>query len=66
MKRSISLWLGMTAVAGFLDWLLHRPTHSNPPAAAAEPPARFTGASLIRPATPGGGNVSLSTDGGET
>ena len=64
MKRTFSLWLGMTAVAGMLAFAL-------PSAQAQAPPAEKTGkihGHVINPTgqPQGGGTVSLSTDGGHT
>ena len=64
MKRTFSLWLGMTAVAGMLAFAL-------PSAQAQAPSAEKTGkihGHVINPTgqPQGGGTVSLSTDGGHT
>jgi tetratricopeptide (TPR) repeat protein len=64
MKRTFSLWLGMTAVAGILAFAL-------PSAQAQAPPTEKMGkihGHVINPTgqPQGGGTVSLSTDGGHT
>jgi tetratricopeptide (TPR) repeat protein len=64
MKRTFSLWLGMTAVAGMLAFAL-------PSAQAQTPPVEKTGkihGHVINPTgqPQGGGTISLSTDGGHT
>jgi tetratricopeptide (TPR) repeat protein len=64
MKRTFSLWLGMTAFAGMLAFAL-------PSAQAQAPSAEKTGkihGHVINPTgqPQGGGTVSLSTDGGHT
>jgi tetratricopeptide (TPR) repeat protein len=64
MKRTLSFWLGMTAVAGMLAFAL-------PSAQAQAPSAEKTGkihGHVINPTgqPQGGGTVSLSTDGGHT
>ena len=64
MKRTFSLWLGMTAVAGMLAFAL-------PSAQAQAPAAEKTGkihGHVINPTgqPQGGGTISLSTDGGHT
>jgi tetratricopeptide (TPR) repeat protein len=64
MKRTLSFWLGMTAVAGMLAFAL-------PSAKAQAPSAEKTGkihGHVINPTgqPQGGGTVSLSTDGGHT
>ena len=68
MKRSISLWLGMTAVAGFLALALAPANAQQPaPAAAAGATGKIHGRVINPTGQPqAGGNVSLSTDGGAT
>ncbi|MGB7266473.1 MAG: hypothetical protein WBC92_13230 [Terracidiphilus sp.] len=64
MKRTFSLWLGLTAVAGMLA-LSPAPTRAQAPAAATM--GKIHGRVINPTGQPqGGGNVSLSTDGGVT
>ncbi len=62
MKRTFSLWLGMTAVAGMLAFAL-----PSAQAQAAEKTGKIHGHVINPTGQPqGGGTVSLSTDGGHT
>jgi tetratricopeptide (TPR) repeat protein len=64
MKRTFSLWLGMTAVAGMLAFALPS-AHAQAP--AAEKMGKIHGHVINPTGQPqGGGTVSLSTDGGHT
>jgi len=64
MKRTFSLWLGMTAVAGMLALAL---PSAQAQAQAAEKTGKIHGHIINPTGQPqGGGTVSLSTDGGAT
>jgi len=64
MKRTFSLWLGMTAVAGMLAFAL---PSAQAQAAAAEKMGKIHGHVINPTGQPqGGGTISLSTDGGHT
>ena len=66
MKRSISLWLGMTAVAGLLAFAL-APANAQQAAPAAGATGKIHGRVINPTGQPqAGGSVSLSTDGGAT
>ena len=64
MKRTFSLWLGMTAVAGMLAFALASAQAQTPP---AEKMGKIHGHVINPTGQPqGGGTISLSTDGGHT
>ena len=64
MKRTFSLWLGMTAVAGMLAFALPSAQAQAP---AAEKMGKIHGHVINPTGQPqGGGTISLSTDGGHT
>jgi tetratricopeptide (TPR) repeat protein len=64
MKRTFSLWLGMTAVAGMLAFAIPSAPAQAP---AAEKMGKIHGHVINPTGQPqGGGTVSLSTDGGHT
>lgn len=64
MKRTFSLWLGMTAVAGMLAFAL---PSAHAQAAPAEKMGKIHGHVINPTGQPqGGGTISLSTDGGHT
>jgi tetratricopeptide (TPR) repeat protein len=64
MKRTFSLWLGMTAVAGMLAFALPS-AHAQAP--SAEKLGKIHGHVINPTGQPqGGGTISLSTDGGHT
>ncbi len=66
MKRSISLWLGLTAAAGLLALAL-APANAQQAAPAAGTTGKIHGHVINPTGQPqGGGSVSLSTDGGAT
>jgi tetratricopeptide (TPR) repeat protein len=66
MKRTLSIWLGLAAMAGMLAFAL-APAQAQQPAAAAAATGKIHGRVINPTGQPqAGGNVSLSVDGGVT